>query len=1452
MSASIGNVLKEILQTEVKISRIDFGLPNRLILEDVWVKDQNDSTLLKASRLSAKIDPIPLFQGKVSISNVQLYGFNINLYQQNDTTPSNIRFLIDIFSPKEKKESNPNLSINTILIRRGKLSWHKLDRPQTPHLFNPNHILLDKINATLSLKQYTKDSLDFHLKKLSFEEVSGLTLKQLAFHLKADKKQALLDGFRLELPESHIEITPTLISYDYQIDANGKKSLKAPCFEGQISHGIFSLHDIASISPALQRMTQKKRIQPLQLDLYFKGNEQQIEINPLALKSKDDGLIARIPVNISFPYDTERRTLSADIRKIQISPSYTSLFAEAIQDEKGTIKSYLSSIGTIQANGNIILKNKQIKGGVHLNTDIGSLNLTAQKDALNKVKATLQSSNFDLGKLTGKPYLLGLVDLEVTGHGTFPFGGKPDGELSGIIHRFGYKQYEYQNIDFLVGHEKGTLNGTVSVDDPNLRFTAQGKANINSKKQSLKAEAAVKKLNLHRLHLTEGHEGKTFKGNVYADLRGSNIDNINGVVELNNFHMDFAKEDYTTGPIIFKASNQPDKRSLTLNSDFLGLKIDGNFKFNTLIANGKQMLHSFLPALIPATGRPIKAHDEITIDFYIHDTQAVEKVFDIPLQIEGPGMIEGYYNSATEDFDLNVELPAIDYNGQRFSQVKVVGSHENDSLMCTAKFNKNIGKAPVDFCFLTRAANDCLYAGLQWENHADKLHKGNIITNTLFAKDENNNTITDVKIHPTNVVINDSVWNIHESKVFVSPELVHVNQLKIEQGGRHLILDGDMSAHESDSLIADLKDIKVEYILNIINFRAVDFTGIATGRAYATGLLSSPSFNTHLNVQDFTFNRGYLGNMNVYGEWDKENKAIVLDAHITDPANKSMTHVDGEIRTGAPPKGGLDLMINTENIDMSFLNKYTKDIFTNLQGRASGWARVFGPFKGINLEGDMLVHHAGLKVNATEVDYRIVNDSVILRPDNIYFHNALIYDRYGNPGKSDHYAVVDGVLQHSTLSNMRYNFNVKARNILGYDVKDFGDNVFCGTAYATGDIAFQGKPGELNINIDATPEQGTVFTYNLSSPTTLTENQFITYKSVSKNTEELPDYHTIVHTPEPETDMRFNFNLNLTPNATMKILMDPKAGDYIALNGYGNIRANYYNKGRFNMYGTYTVDHGVYKLSLQDVIRKDFTFNSGGTIVFGGSPVEADLNLQAVYTVPSVSLNDLSARSTFNQNNVRVNCLMNLGGKAQAPQISFDFDIPNVNEDEKQMVRSLISTEEEKNMQVIYLLGIGRFYTYDYNNAEQSQSSVAMKSLLSTTLSGQLNQMFSTIMGNNSNWNIGTNLSTGEVGWSDMDVEGLLSGRLLNNRLLINGNFGYRENSATSTSNFIGDFDLQWLLTKNGNISLKAYSKTNDRYFTKSSLTTQGIGIGLKRDFNSWRDIFRLFVPKKKRATEEP
>ena len=106
------------------------------------------------------------------------------------------------------------------------------------------------------------------------------------------------------------------------------------------------------------------------------------------------------------------------------------------------------------------------------------------------------------------------------------------------------------------------------------------------------------------------------------------------------------------------------------------------------------------------------------------------------------------------------------------------------------------------------------------------------------------------------------------------------------------------------------------------------------------------------------------------------------------------------------------------------------------------------------------------------------------------------------------------------------------------------------------------------------------------------------------------------------------------------------------------------------------------------------------------------------------------------------------------------------------------------------------------------------------------------------NWNISSNLSTGQEGWKNLEVEGILSGRLLNNRLIINGNFGYRENEMRN-SNFIGDFNAQLRLNATGDFALKAYNMTNDRYFAKQTFNTQGVGLIYKREFDNWRDFFK-------------
>ena len=410
-------------------------------------------------------------------------------------------------------------------------------------------------------------------------------------------------------------------------------------------------------------------------------------------------------------------------------------------------------------------------------------------------------------------------------------------------------------------------------------------------------------------------------------------------------------------------------------------------------------------------------------------------------------------------------------------------------------------------------------------------------------------------------------------------------------------------------------------------------------------------------------------------------------------------------------------------------------------------------------------------------------------------------------------------------------------------MKTFDDQPFYGTLFSTGNVHLFGGEGRLQVDAAIAPEKGSSLTYNVDTPGGVTNSDFITYVDRAvvdslRHNEDVSVTSSARDLSKLSTDIRVNIDMDMSPSMRLRLLMNRKSDDLIDIGGEGRLLANFHNKGRFNLYGTFTIVDGIYNLSFQEIIRKNFTFRPGGTVSFAGPPLNAVLNLQAAYTVPNVSLNDLGS-SSLGFNNTRVDCLMNVTGRAASPVITFDFDLPNATEDEKRIVHSMVSTEEERNMQVIYLLGVGRFYSYQAQAQQGTagQTGTAMYSFMASTLSQRFNKLLGSAIGSN-NWNFGANVRTGSTGWDNVDVEGMLSGRLFDNRLLVNGNFGYRESYYT-TRNIITDVDVQYLLTRNGSIAIKGYNKTNDRYFVQNSFNTQGIGIQFQKEFNRFNQLFR-------------
>ena len=320
--------------------------------------------------------------------------------------------------------------------------------------------------------------------------------------------------------------------------------------------------------------------------------------------------------------------------------------------------------------------------------------------------------------------------------------------------------------------------------------------------------------------------------------------------------------------------------------------------------------------------------------------------------------------------------------------------------------------------------------------------------------------------------------------------------------------------------------------------------------------------------------------------------------------------------------------------------------------------------------------------------------------------------------------------------------------------------------------------------------------------------------------------------------LNINLQIDATPDITMQLVMDPATGDIIKANGTGAMRIEYNTLSDMKMYGTYTLEKGNYNFNLQDLITRDFAIRSGSSISFRGTPLNAELNIEAYYAL-TANLQDLDESfaddKELARTNVPVQTVLRLTGDLQRPDFKFDLNFPTLSQDVDRRIRSIVSTDEMMNRQIIYLLALNKFYTPDYMNVGQARNN-ELVSVASSTLSSQLSNMLGQI---SDKWNIGTNIRSDKGDFSDVEFELALSSQLLNNRLIFNGNFGYRDDAVNSNT-FIGDFDLEYLLSKSGNLRLKAYNHYNDKnYYIKSALTTQGIGIMYKRDFTKFQELFQ-------------
>ena len=1415
------HVIGKKLGTKVYVEKIHLGLLNRIIIDDFELYDQTSTLMLKASRLAAKIDYNNLIKnGQVSISSAQIFGMKGVFYKDDEKSKANFQFVLDSLASKDKsKKSSLELGINSLIIRRGAICYDQRDLPVTPNKFNTKHFNVKNISAHIAIPYYTTDSMALAVKKLSLNEDSGLKLKNLKFNITVDKTKTLIYDFKLQLPQTDIHIGNLSATYEYK---NGKLDTNTLKFNGQLNYSKITLSDATPIVSEFKRYTN-----PIFITSSFKGIGKHIDINKLDINTFDSNI--SLSATGALTKTNNLLAWKAHINQLNCTSHGMDKIFATIEAEESTLTKILTHFGNLKFIGAASGFNEKINIDCILHSSVGNISMKAARHGKH-INADIKTSGIDLGSLLADKKL-GLLAANVNIKCDTNKKKLSNIKINGTFPRFDYKGYSYTNITANGFYDKHQFNGRLGIDDPNGQVTLEGRMNLNRSKQETDIKASIRNLDLAAMNITDKWKGAKFDLEAKADTHVSDTETniFKGKVAIKNFLMASAEKTYKLDSLTITAQ----KGSLVMQSDFGYAEISGQYKLKDIPNSITNILYPQMPWLFTANKTTDNA---FLFKANITKTDWLATLFNIPLNLNSPLNITANVNNRENDLNLRCVTNKFTYDGNPYEKLNLTIGMNNDTLAIGSKLRKIMSNGhKLDFSVIANVAADKMTTSIHWDNNQKKPMKGTLNSETNFIKRDDGKLDVNINVRPSQILVKDTAWNVLPANILYSGGDLTVNHFSIEHNRQHIRIDGKATKHLTDSITIDLQDVDVNYILGLVNFHSVEFGGYMSGKAYVKSAFYEPDAYANLIVNNFTFENGHLGKLLAKVNWNKIDKQIDIDAVADD--KPAYTKIKGNV---SPSRNDINLSITANNTNISFLESFCGAFMTDIKGVANGEVRLHGPLDAIDLTGT-LVADGHARIIPTNVTYSLVNDTIRFVPNNIIFNADTIRDRNGNIG------IVNGALHHDHLKELTYDIGITTKNLLCYDTKGFGDNSFYGTAYGTGKCTIEGGDGEVNIDIDLTPGKDSFIEYNVASPETITDQQFITWHdkteyalndSISSGSL-IIEHSTDMPPADIPSDMHINFLINMTPEASLRVLMDPNTKDYISLNGNGTLRASYFNKGSFDIFGTFIINQGTYTLTIQNIIKKIFQFQRGGTIVFGGDPYDALLDLQAVYTVNSVPLSDLQLGNSFSSNNVRVDCLMNISGTPLSPHVDFNIDMPTVNEDAEQMVRTVINSEEEMNQQVVYLLSVGRFYMQNNNSSEQgkqNQTSLAMQSLLSGTISQQINTLFGNIVKDN-NWTFGANISTGDEGFNNAEYEGLLSGKLFNNRLIINGQFGYRDNKNATTS-FIGDFDINYLLLPNGNISIKVYNQTNDRYFTKSSLNTQGIGLMLKKDFNSLMELF--------------
>ena len=1421
----------------------------QLALQNISFKNiqyiyRNDVSPMKASlnlgEFSGKVKSIDLAKLDIQVDEVKLLNTTaaIGLGKSEQTKMVKKEIGKEVVA----QVSNPwKISITTLDFENNNLAFDNGNSPRLAQRMDYGHLKIGAFKLKGKNLLFTPAGYAGIITDGGFTEQSGFTLKQFKTDFSYSDTGAYLNNLYVQTDRTFIKdrIEVKYPSLDAVTKDMGKLYLDA-----NLSKTDIGARDILLFAPQLKNNLKGNENAIIHINGKVKGYVRDLSIPELQIDGIGNTRVSLSGTLKGLPNAT--KTIY-HINIINFQTTKTDLVK--LLPPK-TLPSSMRLPETIKLSGNFngLVSNFSTKLLLQTNKGtanvIGYINQSAKtynlKGSLNKV---------EVGYLVKQDTMLGSVTMnfEAKGNGFKPATLNTNAKIN--VKSAFIKGYNYQNISLVATVKKGSAMMDAGMGDKNVAFTLHGEAMLDDKyATNIKMRLLLDSILLHPLRLTAND--LRLHGNIVADLPSIDIKAPVGTVQISDLVVFNDGKRYKADTISIAASNTDTGKVITLNSQVARVALTGTYQLSTISTGVMQLVNKYYNI-------GIKTNTKVNDKWALNATIIPDSLlFSFMPSLAGTDTIHMHadFDGSLQKLNLLVNAPTIQMGGQKLDSLTILASNDdskiNYSATVTTAGSKSFQLQKTSLYGFV--SNNELFSKL---NIKDKKGKDKYGLGLKVAQ-ENKGIKTSLS---DTLMLNYNNWMVDNSNyIRYDSSGIIIHHFSINSKDESLSVNSK-TENTKAPVDVNIKDFHIKTLTNLAEQDSLFVDGVINGNVTVSNMMTKPVFVSDIRVDNLTYNKDTVGNIIVKVDNETAN-AYNADVAINGHGND--VKLGGKYYTG---ESRMDLKLDVNNLNMSSIQPFTFGALTQADGSLKGNIVMKGTTTKPDVTGSLRFENASITPAASGEKLHLSHEEITVSSTDLSFNTFTMTDSAGNK------AVLDGKIHTEDFKTYRFdNMDLVASNFRVLNVRKVQNALYYGKLNMDADINVEGTLSVPSISADLKINKETNITFVLpsSNPEIETREGVVQFVNIygERNDSVFIGKADTLNQFTKLAGMDITGTLQSDTAAQITLVIDERSGDALKIKGKADLSGGLDKSGKISLTGDYALTSGSYQLTMS-ILKRQFSIQPGSLLTWKGDPMSASVDITAIYVANTQPINLLqNDLGNLAQNDVNIykqkipfNVLLKMKGDLLKPQISFDIQLPDELKNRWSAVETKLvqvrHDDAELNKQVFALLLLGRFVQDNplQNSAEGTSLAGAVKSSVSSLLAEQLNNLASSLIkGVNLNFGVNSNddYSSG-TRTSRTDLTVGVSKSLLNDRLRVSvgSNFELEgaANSNQNASNIAGDVAVDYLLSKDGRYTLRAYRRNNYEGVIEGQVIESGVAFIFTFDFNEFKEIINKKTEEQKR-----